>query len=108
MEFSKIKEEVMSVSYKEIRCEKDDYFEAVLVKEKVPSLLAKLDALFSSCAYPSPKGIPSQAEAVIGKFGGIMKGQTLYFSDNNGSPVFAMLWPWQDKENITLKLGRKG
>jgi hypothetical protein len=37
-----------------------------------------------------------------------MKGQTLYFSDNNGSPVFAMLWPWQDKENITLKLGRKG
>lgn len=36
-------------------------------------------------------------------FGGISKGQTLYYGTYNSTVILIMLWPWQDKTHVTLK-----
>lgn len=36
-------------------------------------------------------------------FGGICKGQTLYYGTYNSTVILIMIWPWQDKEHVTLK-----
>ena len=36
-------------------------------------------------------------------FGGISKGQTLYYGTYNSTVILIMIWPWQDKEHVTLK-----
>ena len=36
-------------------------------------------------------------------FGGIYKGQTLYYGTYNSTVILIMIWPWQDKEHVTLK-----
>jgi hypothetical protein len=45
-------------------------------------------------------------QKVIDDFGGIMAGQTLYFTKQADGVIFAMLWPWQDGIRITLKAGK--
>ena len=36
-------------------------------------------------------------------FGGISKGQTLYYGTYNLTEILIMIWPWQDKAHVTLK-----
>ena len=36
-------------------------------------------------------------------FGGITKGQTLYYGTYNLTDILIMFWPWQDKAHVTLK-----
>jgi hypothetical protein len=38
--------------------------------------------------------------------GGVMSGQTLYVSSQNGDSVFIMLWPWSNGSLITLKANK--
>ncbi len=39
---------------------------------------------------------------VVDSFGGIQKGQTLYYGMHESSKIIITLWPWQDGQHITL------
>ena len=41
------------------------------------------------------------------EFGGIMPDQALYFRKTDNKCAFAMLWPWQSGEHITVKIGNR-
>lgn len=105
--FSQLKAEVKEASFNTLRTDTDVYFEAVISKENLNGLVSKLEKAFGPALYPSRSKLPSDIQGAIKEFGGIMQGQTLYFCRQDKSSVFAMLWPWQDGENITLKLGVK-
>jgi hypothetical protein len=51
--------------------------------------------------------LAAQIQKAIAEFGGIRDGQTLYFGNEDKYSLFAMLWPWQDAEHITLKMAKK-
>ena len=104
MEFDKLKTEIKAVEFDMTRGDNEDYFEAVVKKSSLEGLINILKDNFGSQAWPSKVKLSKYAEKVVNDFGGIRKGQTLYFSNNDGHPIFAMLWPWQDKEHTTLKL----
>jgi hypothetical protein len=36
-------------------------------------------------------------------YGGISKGQTLYYGTYNSTVILIMIWPWQDNAHVTLK-----
>lgn len=36
-------------------------------------------------------------------FGGIVEGQTLYYSVYDSTVILIMIWPWQDNVKVTLK-----
>jgi len=107
MQFSDLKEKVKSIGFDELRTERDNYFEAVIVKDKVRRLVPRLKGFFGSPVWPSRNRLPLQIEETIKDFGGIMTGQTLYFRQGNRDIVFAMLWPWKDGEHTTVKIAQQ-
>lgn len=100
MEFEQLKAIAKEGGFETLRVENENYLEAVLLKNKLEELMLKLDSFFG----PAQNKPSAQAQEAVGEFGGITKGQTLYFCQEGESFVFAMLWPWQDGEHITLKL----
>lgn len=100
MDFAALKNEVKSLGLDELRTDKDDYFEVVVIRAELEKLGGSLEKFL---------GVPvnvlsAEMKKAIGAFGGIMAGQTLYFSHQDSNIVFAMLWPWKDGVHITVKI----
>jgi hypothetical protein len=104
MRFSELKKQVKSIGLGELRKESDNYLEAVVLKDNIDELVRKLNNFFGDPVWPSWGKLSLQTERAIKVHGGIIKGQTLYFSKLDGVVIFAMLWPWADGRNITVKI----
>jgi len=106
MQFEQLKTEIKTVSFESVRDDSVDFFEAVLTKKDLPALTLKLDSFFDKPVFPAEKPLSEQAQAIAADFGDVMDGQTMYFKQEEKVGVFAMLWPWGDKDHITLKVGQ--
>ena len=102
--FDELKAEIKKASFETVRAEDDIYFEAVFSKGNLGGLTKRLENIFGAPTWPSKNKLPAEIEKTIGDYGGIEKGQTLYFWHQEGRSVFAMLWPWQSGEQVTLKV----
>lgn len=107
MDFNEIKKEAKTVNFDALRVDNDHYFEGVLVKEEVEKLKERLNKFFGEPVFPSSQKLTSQAEQAIRDFGGVRRGQTLYFQNDKDAAFFAMLWPWEDGQHTTLKIARR-
>jgi len=107
MQFSVIRKELEGVIFDNLRIDKHNYFEAVIVKNELAKLTASLERLFGSPAWPSQNRLLLQVQEIIKDFGGIRPEQTLYFWSQGKDTVFAMLWPWEDGYHTTVKIIRK-
>lgn len=106
IEFSQLKKEAGDIGLEIVRIDTDDYFEAVIVKNKLTEFIQRLEKIFGAPRWPSEKNLSPQILGVIQNFGGVRDGQTLYFMQAKNYSLFAMLWPWMDGRQITLKLGQ--
>jgi len=100
MDFNEIKKELSGVNFQALRVDKESYFEAVFVKDELVKLVSLLQKIFGEPAEHSEK-----IQEMLKDIGGVWPGQTLYIINVGTGIVFAMLWPWQDGERITLKMG---
>lgn len=107
MQFNELIKEVNNVIFTTVRQESGIYFEAVVAKKELANLTTRLENFFGPPMWPLKNNLPSQVQEAIRDFGGIMPGQTLYFWNQGNDTVFAMLWPWQDGEHITIKMVKK-
>ena len=107
MEFRDLMDEIKGVEFDIVRVESYYYFEAVILREKLPKLVEKLRKIFGEPLVPSAKELPANVKEAVGDFGGIRDDQTLYFRKDEGYSFFAMLWPWSDEYHITVKMGRR-
>ena len=107
MQFEKVKKQIQCVVFNDIRSDEPGYFEAVILKDKLQALTENLEISFGKAAFPSDSGLSVPMEQAVSEFGGIREGQTLYFWGTDHDCIFAMLWPWQDQQHITLKLARR-
>ena len=106
MEFDKIKAQIKRCEPDTMRMDNENYFEAVVGRARLEELIRVLEGIFGSPAWPSGNKLSKDAEKFIKNVGGLRKGQTLYFLSKEGCSVFAMLWPWQDGERITIKMSK--
>ncbi|MCX5668109.1 MAG: hypothetical protein NTY34_07385 [Candidatus Omnitrophica bacterium] len=107
MEFDKIKAEVKKTEPDMTRMDNENYFEAVIGHARLEGMIRVLEGIFGAPAWPSGKKLSKDAEILIKSVGGLRKGQTLYFLNNKeGCSAFAMLWPWQDGEKVTIKMSK--
>ena len=54
----------------------------------------------------SKEAISSKKDAALKlakSYGGISKGQTLYYGTYEATVISIMIWPWQDNAHVTLK-----
>ncbi len=108
MDFNALKIELKALSFDTLRRDEDVYFEAVIVKPELEKLNAVLEKSFGPPAWRGVKDkLTPEMTGAISEFGGVIAGQTLYFWRDGQSRIFAMLWPWQDHQHITLKTGVK-
>lgn len=107
MDFNEIKKEVKNINFDTLRIDRDNYFEAVIVKAELEKLNERLKKFFGDSAWPSVNRLSSQMQEAVRNFGGIMPGQTLYFWDKGSETIFAMLWPWGDGRHTTVKIVKK-
>ena len=107
MEFDKIKAEVKKVELDATRIDNENYFEAVIGRARLEGMIRVLENIFGSPAWPSGKKLLKDIQILVNNAGGLRKGQTLYLLNNGSeSSAFAMLWPWQDGERITIKISK--
>lgn len=106
IEFKQLKAEVKKAELDSIRTETENYFEAVIKNSCLESLLRVLKNSFGPPAWPSRNKLSKEVEKIVSNFGSLRKGQTLYFSKQEDCLVFVMLWPWQDNERVTIKMGK--
>ncbi|MBU0549665.1 MAG: hypothetical protein KKH80_02570 [Candidatus Omnitrophica bacterium] len=104
MQFIELKEEVKNIAAGEMREDEENYLELVVLKGKIDDVCRKLEELLGPPAFPSENKLTPEIENIVNKYGGIFQGQTLYFSSQNNSTVFAMLWPWGSGMHVTVKL----
>lgn len=104
MTLNEILKECEKLEIKRKKKIKDDYLELVIFAKDID----KWSALLTDILGPvkkHKKRKPSPDEKKITKnFGGIRPDQTLYQKDFQDFTILAMLWPWKDKELITLKI----
>ena len=107
MEFNEVRQGLKEIPFETLRMDRDNYFEAVIVKNEMTRLNEALNRFFGSPVFPSLSKLSFKAQELINGFGGIMPRQTLYFWNEGSDTVFAMLWPWQDGEHTTVKVIKK-
>jgi hypothetical protein len=107
MQFNELKKELRSIVFTEVRVDSDDYFEAVISKDKLTNLIARLNKFFVAPIWPCKGKLSAQIKKIIEDCGSIRTGQTLYFGNQSNDAVFVMLWPWQDGKHTTVKIVKK-
>jgi len=105
MEFIDLRKDLKDVIFEELRQDRDDYLEAVVIKNELAKLISTIEKFLGSAISPSQ--LPKGMEHTIGKFGGIMHGQAIYFKNLGKDEIIGMLWPWQDGEHTTVKIIKK-
>ena len=106
MEFDKIKAEVKKMEPDMTRMDNENYFEAVIGHARLEGMIRVLEGIFGAPAWPSGTKLSKDTQILIKNVGGLRKGQTLYFLNKEGCSAFAMLWPWQDGEKVTIKMSK--
>ena len=107
MKFEEIMDGIKGIEFDPVRVKDQYYFEAIILRDKLPALTEKLEKLFGKQLVTSDNKLAPDAEKVAMAFGGVMGDQTFYFLKENEYSYFAMLWPWSDDCHITVKVGRK-
>jgi len=104
----------LSSSINEIRVSVENYEELVIFSKDIsnwnkilneklgpPLISDKKTEIESSSEILSSK--KDAALKLANSYGGISKGQTLYYGTYNSTVILIMMWPWQDKTHVTLK-----
>ena len=104
IQFNKDMAEIQNMDFQTVRMNSNNYFEAVLLKNKLSDLTKNLEKIFGAPKLPSEKELSAQMQEIINGFGSVRGNQSLYFLKEEEYYVFAMLWPWQDGEHITLRI----
>lgn len=107
MDFKQLIEEIKEIEFETVRVDDRYYFEAVISRDKVPSLTEKLTKAFGEPICPPEKEVPAEIQKQIEDLGGIRDDQVLYFLKEGGHVFFAMLWPWSNEYHITVEIGRR-
>jgi len=88
----------------EERSRGQDYCELVFLNEEID----RWNTIFTRLLGPAikPKGLkPTEEDLLVtAAYGGITDGQVLFRKDFGPEIILAMLWPWQNGSQVTLKV----
>ena len=101
---SKLKDRLKKIALYEERVIDSDYIEVVYFSKDHSFFEDILSSLFGKPVKDSGQAPNKSVKLLAQAYGGVFENQILYCTENETRPVIAMLWPWQDREHITLKV----
>ncbi len=104
MNYNDFLEQIKELEFEELREDQPEYMEFVIGTNHLNRLSSILESYYGA-AYASPDKKPSrQAKKYADPYGGIKKGQTLYYLDTGEVFHCALLWPWGNGQATTVKI----
>ncbi len=82
----------------------DDYVEVVFLNAELQAWQKHLEMFLGPALKPAGHAPEARHELMAKPYGGIRTGQTLYGKEFGPHRIVALLWPWQDNMNTTLKM----
>ncbi len=104
MNYNDFLEQIKELEFEELREDQPEYMEFVIRTNHLNRLSSIFESYYGA-AHASPEKKPSRrAKKYAGPYGGIKKGQTLYYLDKVEVFHCALLWPWGNGEATTVKI----
>lgn len=88
----------------ETRSEGPEYHEMVVYAKDLGAWEKIFMEALGLAVKPSGSKATDEHLLITEEFGGIEKTQTLYVKKSDLGATLIMLWPWQDKERVTVKM----
>ncbi|MDD5218238.1 MAG: hypothetical protein PHN49_04425 [Candidatus Omnitrophica bacterium] len=109
MNYPELLQAIKKIRCEEVRVDSDEFYEMVIRKDSLKELSDVLGQYFGPPLKTAEAQPSREASKAAEPYGGIWKGQTLYYLEHDRQAHVAMLWPWSDGVTITLKMiqGRK-
>ncbi len=104
MTISTIIDKYKHLTVREERGLSEDYLELVFLNKDALEWNKLFEEILGPVAKPAGKEPSKEQFELTKEHGGVMDNQTLYMKDFGTTKVLAMFWPWQDKQNTTLKV----
>jgi hypothetical protein len=110
MTFEEMLDAVRKLEAEEIRHDRSDYLEIVIPMPEAQKAAILLESFFGPPFKPPGQNPSKLASERSDRYGGVLKNQTLYWIETDARASCAMLWPWNDKNRVTVKIaqGRLG
>ena len=99
-----ILEKFSGLKIQETRKRTEEYVEVVFLSQDLRAWEEKLNEFLGEPLKKAFKKASREALAVSKSLGSVQFEQTLYLKIFDEVVLVVMLWPWQDKKNITLKI----
>ena len=104
MNYNVFLEQIKELEFEELREDQSEYMEFVIGTNHWNRLSSILENYYGA-AYASLDKKPSmQAKKYADPYGGVKKGQTLYYLDKGEVFHCALLWPWGNGNATTVKI----
>jgi hypothetical protein len=103
MTFPELLEQLRKLPLKEKRFDQPHYLELVILASNLKAAEAVLKQYFGE---PLKKSTGEKPEAFqfMESFGGIRSDQNLYFEEGPSYARYVAIWPWSDRNSVTLKI----
>lgn len=88
----------------ETRSEEPEYHEIVVYMKDLEAWEKIFSSALGLAVKPSGGKVTSEHLLITEEYGGIERTQTLYVKKDDSGATMIMLWPWQDKEHVTVKM----
>ena len=82
----------------------EEYAEVVFFTQDLAPWQERLESLLGPAVKPAGRNPDAAHEALTHSHGGVRKNQVLFNKKFDDYGLVALLWPWQDGVNITLKI----
>jgi len=104
MEFQDMLDKIKSIPLLQLQQQEDRFFGAVMRTEQLNILQPLLTSFFGLPLKPPSGQVTVEVANLTRPYGGIRENQTLYFKTQQDRQILAMIWPWNDGSNFTLKI----
>lgn len=104
MTINKILERLSVLDVKKKRSQEENYLELVFFKKDINAWERELKEIMGQAKKPFRVKPSAEHDKLAKPYGGIRANQALYQKSFHAYDVIAMIWPWGNGQNMTLKL----
>lgn len=104
--FRHLLQEAKTVKIRELRFDLSDYLEFVIPLDQIELLCPTLEKFFGEAIPHKVHPDWDKIENFMVYQGGIRPGQTLYYLEQKDAVYYAMIWPWSDQTQATVRVER--
>jgi hypothetical protein len=104
MQYHQLIEKIKEKRTEEIRSDTSDYFECVIRTSNLNRLAPDFESCFGTPRKPCGSRPDRSVARYSEPYGGIRKGQTLYYAEEKGEAVMLLIWPWNNGDLSTVKI----